>query len=128
MPGAEQAIRFQGQVVDVEQWMCGADIVVRPSFTEGLPLAVLEAMSAGRCNVVSDIAPNLELISEGVTGATFRTGDAADLSSVLDGLIADPARRSRLARQGQDSSRLRSWDKMAAETGRFLVDASSRRS
>ena len=120
--GLHDQIVFHGQVSDVERWLGKADIVVRPSFTEGLPLAVLEAMSAGRLNVVSDIAPNRELIEDGVNGLTFRTGDAGSLADALVRATADSASRLRWAAAGRESSLTRSWDRMAADTAGVLVD------
>lgn len=126
--GLESSIRFHGQVRDVEAWLARAAIVVRPSFTEGLPLAVLEAMSAGRCNIVSDIRPNLELIEHDVNGLVFRAGDAHDLADKIWDVVSDPDRRVRLAAAGRAASRSRSWDRMAAETAQELLEGVGTRS
>ena len=101
--GLGDRIAFHGHVADVECWLSRADIVVRPSFSEGLPLAVLEAMSAGRLNIVSDLAPNQELITDGVTGLTFRVGDTSDLARQAERAIVDPALRIRLGVLGARS-------------------------
>ncbi len=97
-------VTFTGQVAAVEDWLRRAEIVVRSSYSEGLALAVLEAMAAGRCNVVSDIAPNRELIEDGVTGLVFRCGDPADLAQALRRVILDPEERARLAGAAQLAS------------------------
>jgi len=119
--GLADRVTFVGQVSDVEAWLDKSSIVVRPSFSEGLPLAVLEAMSAGRLNIVSDIAPNRELITNESNGLTFRTGVAADLANVLHRAVTDIALRTRLAAEGQADSRTRSWDRMAAETAKAIT-------
>ena len=57
---------------------------------------IVEAMAAGACLVVSDHAPNVEVVDD--TAATFPlTGRAAVLAATLRGLIDDPNRRARLA-------------------------------
>jgi glycosyltransferase involved in cell wall biosynthesis len=112
--GLDGRLRFAGQVADVTPWLERADVVVRASYSEGLALAVLEAMAAGRCNVVSDIAPNRELISDGETGLTFRSGDSADLARVLSAVIRDSHRRGRLARAARLASEAYSWARTAA--------------
>ena len=112
--GVADRVEFAGQVGDVEGRLAEADIVVRASYTEGLALAVLEAMAAGRCNVVSDIEPNKELITDGETGLTFRSGDAADLARALRRAIGDPAERVRLAVAAQEASAVYTWERMAA--------------
>ncbi len=120
--GIQNRVQFHGQVADVERWLASASIVVRPSFTEGLPLAVLEAMAAGRCNIVSAIPPNLELVEHEVNGLAFRPGDVADLAAQLDRAVADGELRAKLGEAGLVSSGARSWDRMAAETASVMVD------
>ncbi len=120
--GLSDHVQFHGQVRDVESWMKKAAIVVRPSYTEGLPLAVLEAMSAGRCNVVSDISPNRELIQHDVNGLVFRTGDAADLAGQLSRAVSDEDLRVRLGAAAREASLSRSWTRMAAETAEVLIE------
>lgn len=124
--GLEDVVRFVGQVEHVEQWLSTADVVVRPSYTEGLPLAVLEAMSAGRCNVVSDIPPNCELIDGESNGLRFKTGDSADLAHVLKYALRDSELRARMGRVARLDARSRSWDRMAAETASTLLEVGNR--
>lgn len=115
-------VRFEGQVDDVDRWMDDAEIVVRASYTEGLALAIIESMAAGRCNVVSDIPPNLELITDGQNGLTFRSGDAADLARVLRRALDDHGLRERVARRAQLDSQPLTWDNMAAMHARAMLD------
>ena len=67
--------------------LTNAILFVLPSDMEGLSLALLEAMSAGLCTLVSDIPENRELVDG--TGFTFKRGDVADLEHMLRFLIAD---------------------------------------
>jgi glycosyltransferase involved in cell wall biosynthesis len=112
--GLNGRVRFVGHVADVAAWLRKAEIVVRASYTEGMPLAVLEAMAAGRCNVVSDIAANRELIADGITGLTFHCGDADDLARALRRAIVDPVERGALAEAAQRASSAYSWERTAA--------------
>jgi len=59
-----------------------AFLFVQPSESEGLSLALLEAMSYGRPALVSDIKENLEAIGD--TGATFKNQDAINLRNKLE--------------------------------------------
>ena len=62
---------------------------VLPSSHEGLPIALLEAMSYGRKVLVSDIPANLEV---GLPASNyFRCGDVNDLRRKLQGILADPS-------------------------------------
>lgn len=124
--GLGDIVEFTGQVVDPERWIGRADVVVRPSYTEGLALAVVEALTAGRCTIVSDIAANRELVEDGRTGLTFRCGDAEDLARALRSALGDADLRGRLGRAGRDSVRELTWDNAAALHGRALVEAALR--
>lgn len=66
----------------------GAYAAVHPSESEGLPIAVLEAMSYGKCVLSSDIPENLELTKE--HGLTFKTGSVKDLSQKMQMLLESP--------------------------------------
>lgn len=66
----------------------GAYAAVHPSESEGLPIAVLEAMSYGKCVLSSDIPENLELTQE--HGLTFKTGSEKDLANKLQMLLENP--------------------------------------
>jgi glycosyltransferase involved in cell wall biosynthesis len=112
--GLDGRVRFTGQVADVVPWLSEAEIVVRSSYSEGLPLAVLEAMAAGRCNVVSDIGPNRELIRDGETGLAFRCGDSDDLARALRRAVTDPAHRAAMGRAAREASLPYTWGRMAA--------------
>jgi glycosyltransferase involved in cell wall biosynthesis len=68
-----------------DELLTNAALFVLPSDLEGLSLALLEAMGAGLCVLVSDIPENVELV-EGA-GFIFRRGDAADLARMLQLLL-----------------------------------------
>jgi len=82
-----------------DELLTNAILFVLPSDLEGLSLALLEAMGAGLCVLVSDIPENLELMDG--AGFTVRRGDVADLTRMLalliqaDSLRADAGRAAR---------------------------------
>jgi len=65
-----------------------AYVVVHPSVSEGLPIAVLEAMSYGKCVLSTDIPENLELTAE--HGMTFRSGNVAELAEKMKAMLEHP--------------------------------------
>lgn len=89
---ADDRTRFLGYVYGdtLDELYSNARLFVLPSDIEGLPIALLEAMSFGKCCLTSDIPENLEVI--GNCGATFRRGDVDDLAEKMRGLVADPRR------------------------------------
>ena len=80
---------------DKEELLSNALAYVHPSTVEGLPLALLEAVSLGIPSVVSDIAENLEVVTDLVTGeimaTAFRAGDVRSLTTALQDVLRDQA-------------------------------------
>jgi glycosyltransferase involved in cell wall biosynthesis len=81
--GITQDIEFLGLVADVSGFYKQLDIYVQPSFAEGLPNSVLEAMHAGRPVLATDIGGNRDLVEEDVTGHLFEAGDHNALAELL---------------------------------------------
>ncbi len=93
----EAEVELLGPVGDVEAELEGASIFVLSSRTEGLPLALLEAMGKGLAVVSFDAAPALrELIEDGVDGLLVPAGDEAALARAICTLIESEALRRRL--------------------------------
>jgi glycosyltransferase involved in cell wall biosynthesis len=108
------------------QLYANALVCVHPSEVEGLPIAVLEAMGAGKCVLVSDIPENLEAIGD--AGARFAVGDVRDLSAQLGALLADPDRIAALgARARARVEREFDWDAIVARTERVYRHACAAR-
>jgi glycosyltransferase involved in cell wall biosynthesis len=73
-----------------------ASVFVLPSAAEGLSLALLEAMSFGKCVVVSERAHS-GVIQDRVDGLIFRFDDADDLAGKLLWIFENPERSKRLS-------------------------------
>ncbi len=84
--------RFLGYVYGdvLDELYSNARIFVLPSDIEGLPIALLEAMSFGNCCLTSDIPENLEVIGD--CGVTFKKSDPDDMAAKLQQLLAVPER------------------------------------
>lgn len=101
----------------------GAGIFVLASRNEGLPMAMLEAMSAGVPVVVSPVGAIGEVISDGVNGRLVPVGDVPALATVLAELMDDPDQRSRLGAAGAATWRERfSAEQMADGVARAWQD------
>ena len=81
---------------DIPDLLALADVFVMPSLWEGLPMAVLEAMVAGKAIVATGIAGIPEAIVDGREGLLVPPADVDRLAEALGNLIADPARRATL--------------------------------
>ena len=77
-------------------WVLAADVVVNPSYTEGLPTTVLWAAAAGRAQVATDVGGTREIITDGVSGRLVEARDVDSLLAALDELVVDAELRAAL--------------------------------
>ena len=94
-------LEFAGRVPAGEPLLAcldGLDVYVHPSFKEGLPRAVIEAMSRGRAVLASRAGGTGELLGEERLHAP---GDAATLAEQLAELLGDAPLRERLGRENR---------------------------
>lgn len=80
-----------------------AYMFVLPSYKEGFPHTVLEAMSMARACVVSDCSGCVEAVQDGVNGLICRTRDANDLARKIEILLDDEPLCERLGRNGRET-------------------------
>ncbi|WP_168170453.1 MULTISPECIES: glucosamine inositolphosphorylceramide transferase family protein [unclassified Pseudonocardia] len=100
-PEAAARTLLLGQRRDVPDLLAAADLVVQPSYREGMPVSVLEAMSAGVPLVTTDIRGSREAVAGGAAGVLVSPRDAAALSTAVRKLAADPEERARLGAAGR---------------------------
>jgi glycosyltransferase involved in cell wall biosynthesis len=76
-------------------------IYVLPSYNEGLPMSVLEAMAAGLAVITTRVGGIPELITDGVDGLLIEPGDKEGLRQSIEALLRDGELRRRLAEAGR---------------------------
>jgi glycosyltransferase involved in cell wall biosynthesis len=94
--GIEARVHLLGHRDDIGDLLAAADIFAMPSLWEGLPLALLEAMSAQKAVVASATSGIPEAIVGEVDGLLTRPGDVEELTAAIHRLRIDPALRQRL--------------------------------
>jgi glycosyltransferase involved in cell wall biosynthesis len=82
---------------EVYRRLGSADLFVSPSRGEGLPLSVLEAMTAGLPSVLSDIAPHREIVEDTDVAELIPVGDVDALATAMDRLHRMSAAERRAA-------------------------------
>jgi glycosyltransferase involved in cell wall biosynthesis len=82
---------------DARRYLPLFDVFVLPSLTEGLPIALLEAMHAGVPIVASRTGGVPAVLEGGGCGILVQPGDVSDLSAALEGILADGPRAVALA-------------------------------
>lgn len=116
-------IRFLDYVYGetLEELWSNAYLVVQPSVMEGLSIALLEALSYGRCVLISDIPENREVAEE--CSPSFRSQDVNDLEKQLRRLIDEPALvRGYEGRARGHIAEHYSWDTVTAGTEAVYLD------
>ncbi len=96
-------IEYLGLMEDVRPVIASASVLVLPSYREGTPRSVLEAMAMGRAIITTDAPGCRETVVEGVNGLLVPVRDADGLASAMLKLAADPAQ---IAAMGQESRRI----------------------
>lgn len=94
--GLGAQVRFLGFRRDVPALLSAADVFVMPSLSEGLPLAILEAMAARVAIVATRVGGMPELIRAGETGWLVEPRDAEGLGRALIVAVEDAAARQRI--------------------------------
>lgn len=107
-------IKFLGWIDDAgrQAALARASIYCLPSWNEGLPMSVLEAMSAGLPVVSTPVGGIPEAITEGVTGFLIPPGDIKQLAAALCKLLNDPEQAAMMGKRGQERHR----DRFSAES------------
>ena len=91
--GLEQQVRFRGFRSDVRDFLPGYRVYVHASYSESLPLAIIEAMAAGLPIVAGDAGGISELCDEGVEARFWSLDDPTQAAATLLDLIdCEPAR------------------------------------
>lgn len=90
---------------DVPQLLARMDVFVLSSKREGFPVAILEAMAAGRPVVATDVGGVTEVVSSGSDGIVVPPEDAGALADALVGLVNDPAAARRMGQRGMERVR-----------------------
>jgi glycosyltransferase involved in cell wall biosynthesis len=87
--GLAGRVHLLGLRSDVAAILSGADTFVLPSLSEGLPLALLEAMFARRPIVASAVGEVSAVLEQGEAGLLVEPGNAGALAAALDRLLSD---------------------------------------
>lgn len=98
-------VHFLGMRQDVPRLLSLLDVFILPSMSEGLSLALLEAMASGKPVVATLVGGNPELIDHGKTGFLVQPEDARDLAANLLKLLSDPRTMQQFGRQAAERVR-----------------------
>ncbi len=96
--GIADAVLFTGWIgpAEMRAWMDRSAVFVLPSYTEAMPMSLLEAMAAGLPVVATAIGGIPDVVTDGHDGFLFTPGDVATLEKLLRELLVDRTLAARL--------------------------------
>lgn len=98
----DHVVHFRGYVNSVAARMRDADIFCRPSFSEGMPLTLLEAMASGLPAVVTPVAGVPEVVTDGETGILIEQDNPQELARALMNLLDEPSLAATIGEQARE--------------------------
>lgn len=87
--GIEESIKFCGSVNNVRDYLIATDFFVLPSFREGFPNSVLEAMACGLPVISTKIGGVVDVINNGKNGILVEPGNVNQLEDAIKKLTSD---------------------------------------
>ena len=97
----EGIIEYLGKTNDVRPYIADASVFVLPSYREGTPRSVLEAMSMGRPIITTDAPGCRETVIDGRNGFLVPVKDIDTLKSAMEKFIQEPDLISQMGKQSR---------------------------
>ncbi len=117
-------VRFLGWSSDLVLIYATIDICALSSLNEGTPVAMIEAMAAGKAVVATKVGGVGDVIEDGRTGVLVPPGDAEALADALVMLARDRAMRHRLGQAAKDSVAVRfAHERLVDDVDRLYTSA-----
>lgn len=113
--GISKRVKFLGFRTDVLDILAASDIFAMPSFREGLPRSLMEAMDAGLPCVVSNIRGNVDLIEDGVGGFLYSPTDIQGYAKAINTLAADKELRKKFGAMNKENVKVYDIKNVKAE-------------
>lgn len=97
----EGAVEFLGRMTDVRPAIAKASVYVLPSYREGMPRTVLEAMAMGRAIITTDAPGCRETVVDGVNGLLVQVREVAPLVAAMRRFLDSPGLLLSMGRQSR---------------------------
>lgn len=92
------SIEYVGEQKDVYPYLCDCTAYVLPSYHEGTPKTVLEAMASGRPTITTDAPGCRETVTDGINGYLVPVKDVGAIVEAMEKIIADPQKTAKMAK------------------------------
>jgi len=116
----EGTIEYLGETSDVRPYLAQASVYVLPSYREGTPRSVLEAMAMGRPIITTDVPGCRETVRQGINGFMVPARDPAALAAAMERFILEPAL---VEKMGLESRKIAEEKYDVREVNRVMLEA-----
>lgn len=105
--GLGARVEFAGyrSQAEVQEHLAAADVFVLPSFAEGVPVSLMEAMARATPVVATNVGGVTELVRDGVNGLVVAPGDVDALAAAIARLESDASLRAAMGADGERTVR-----------------------
>jgi glycosyltransferase involved in cell wall biosynthesis len=100
--GLSERVFLTGYRDDIPAVLAASDVLVLPSFREGTPRVITEAMASSLPVIATDIAGIPEQVVDGTTGYLIPTGNSEILANRLEELLSNRTLRERMGERGKE--------------------------
>lgn len=121
--GMADRVHLLGYRNDIPRVMEASELLVLPSFREGTPLVIIEAMASGLPVVATDVAGIPEQVADGESGYLVPPGDPDSLAEQIERLLHDPKTREAFGQAGRERSSRFTTDRMVNQYNEVYKEA-----
>ena len=119
----EGSVKFLDSCTDTHKYLSVMDVFVFPSVEEGLGMALLEAMAAGKACVASRIGGIEDIITDGTNGLLVKVADPFGMAKAINRFLEDSEFRSKAGEKGRELVRSKfTLDSMADKVSRLYKE------
>jgi len=97
---------------EVARYMKMCELLVLPSYSEGFPLVLAEAMACGLPIVTTSVRGLPEIVKDGINGLIAEAGDPEGLAERLERLLKDSSFRARVSEDNKKGAKKYRWDSL----------------
>ena len=102
--GIQEHIQFLGWIREKEKeaYLKKCSVFILPSYHEGMPISLLEAMSYSMASICTDVGGVPRVIKPDTNGILIKPGDIGAIAGALIGMLSDEEKKERIGRAGRD--------------------------
>lgn len=106
---------------DEMKFLNEASLFVLPSFFEGQPLSLLQAMSVGKCCITTNSCGQKDIITDDYNGILISVGNSFELSESIFKCFNDSETLNRIGNNAKEDMKLRNWEIVSNEVSDFII-------